>query len=867
MLKSYYVTNIAILVDSVLLIVTAAAALWLCVLEQSRGINSSRAILAYLACSLTRDLLELRFGGCSSIETCFFIKSRIVVEGTWLTSHLWVKDFLSHRSQESISTPEEAAGIFGRVFFRWMHPVLREGYSARLNLTSLPEIDQRLLSKGLRKRVLTYWARGSNLHTKWTLPCALAKCLKGPFLLPLLPRGLLILFTYLQPIFIGTAIRFVNGASQSILGGDSGLRLILFATTVYMGIAVSAAIYQHQINKLRVMVRGALIGLIHHQSLHLPNEKSQDSSALALISSDIDSIDSVGEILHETWARLVEVVTGTVLLAAHIQWFAFLPVIIIFGCSRMSAYVAKHLEDRQKDWNAATQNRLAATTAAIEGIKSLKMMGMEDAIQSQVLHLRNNEIQTSKRLRWILVAYNASANALGILAPVLTLILFLSSQSDGMYADQTFTALALLAMVTHPANMVMTLIPQAISVMANFDRIQAFINQPSIQDARDVSQGSQQFISMQALTVAPPPLYHPILRDVDLAITKGEIVTCAGAVGSGKTTLAMAVLGEATATAGLISLSSKEIAYCAQEPWLPSSTIREAISGYLIGLDIEWYNTVIEACGLVPDFHSFVAGDMTLIENNGMNLSGGQKQRIALARAVYSKYRMLVLDDPFSALDEAVTAHIVQRLLGPRGLFRKMATTVLLISNSREIFSISDRVLLLHNSRLHHQMHLQDPKAAFGVLSLPSKISHTLNPSYGSGSLGKSQKLHLSDAEDDTSRRTGDIAIYGYYINAIGRSNTLLLIVCTAGFSFCSTFAQYVLKWATESPRDRLKIYMSLYATISFIGWVATSGTVWATQMKVAVRSGAVLHAQLLDRIFKLVPSACQPSKVLIALN
>jgi ABC-type bacteriocin/lantibiotic exporter with double-glycine peptidase domain len=199
-----------------------------------------------------------------------------------------------------------------------------------------------------------------------------------------------------------------------------------------------------------------------------------------------------------------------------------------------------------------------------------------------------------------------------------------------MHADQIFTALALLAMVTHPANMVMTLIPQAISVMSNFDRIQAFLSQDSFQDARNVSQedNHQQFLSMQGLTVAHPPVYHPILSDINLAITRGEIVTCAGAVGSGKTMLAMAVLGEATTTTGSICLYSKEIAYCAQEPWLPSVTIREAISGHIIGLDTEWYNTVIEACGLVPDFQSFVAGDMALIENNGMNLSGGQKQRI-----------------------------------------------------------------------------------------------------------------------------------------------------------------------------------------------------------------------------------------------
>jgi ATP-binding cassette subfamily C (CFTR/MRP) protein 1 len=79
------------------------------------------------------------------------------------------------------------------------------------------------------------------------------------------------------------------------------------------------------------MVRGALIGLIHHQSLHLPNENSQGSTALALTSSDIDSIESVGQILHEAWARLAEVAIGVVLLAAQIQWFAFLPLVIIFG--------------------------------------------------------------------------------------------------------------------------------------------------------------------------------------------------------------------------------------------------------------------------------------------------------------------------------------------------------------------------------------------------------------------------------------------------------------------------------------------------------------------------------------------------------
>lgn len=181
--------------------------------------------------------------------------------------------------------------------------------------------------------------------------------------------------------------------------------------------------------------------------------------------------------------------------------------------------------------------------------------------------------------------------------------------------------------------MVMTLIPRAISVMSNFDRIQTYISQPSIQDQRESSpHGSiQQLAKIQDVSIQPASLANPIIHDVSQSLDRGEILICAGAVGSGKTTLAMAILGEVTPIKGSISVSSKNIAYCAQGSWLPSVAIREAISGQPLDLDIEWYNTVIEACGLLSDFDSFVGGDMALIENNGMNLSGGQKQRIVCA--------------------------------------------------------------------------------------------------------------------------------------------------------------------------------------------------------------------------------------------
>ncbi|KAJ6021159.1 ATP-binding cassette transporter [Penicillium herquei] len=99
-----------------------------------------------------------------------------------------------------------------------------------------------------------------------------------------------------------------------------------------MGLAVSAAIYQHRVNQLQIMIREGMISLVHHYSLKAPEPTmgSDDSEALTLVGSDIESIESIGEILHETWAQLFEVIIGTLMLAFRIGWFAFLPLLIIF---------------------------------------------------------------------------------------------------------------------------------------------------------------------------------------------------------------------------------------------------------------------------------------------------------------------------------------------------------------------------------------------------------------------------------------------------------------------------------------------------------------------------------------------------------
>ncbi|OOQ83629.1 putative multidrug resistance protein [Penicillium brasilianum] len=761
-------------------------------------------------------------------------------------------------------TPEELTGVLGRLLFWWINPILKEGYHSFLTLDDLPKVDPKLSSRLLRKRLILAWNQRSQPETSFTLPRVLFTCFRGEILSPIVPRLFLIVFRYSQPILISVTIGFVQKSSSQDKGMDSGYWLVVLATGTYCGIAMATSSYRHKLNRLQMVTRGALIGLIHARSLRVENSHSQDGKALTLLSADVDSVDSFAEMFHETWAHVVEVLVGTSLLARQIGWFSPLPLLIVFGCSRMSAYVAKHLQGRQSDWSAATQDRLAMMAAILGGIKSMKILGLEKATTYLVLNLRAREIAMSIRLRWLMVAYNASANTLGIFSPVLTLILFavFRSTKDVFNADVVFTTIALLGLVTHPANMIMTIIPRAIASLANFERIQAYLIQGSFKDERVTKlsstgggthsrqPGQRPAVVLENVKVQLHSNPRPVLQNVNFHINEGAIFICSGPVGSGKSTLAMAILGEIIPTEGRIAVTDKTIAFCGPLVWLPNVSIRDAICGSSTNVDIEWYQTVIQACSLKADLESLAAGDMTLVGSNGINVSGGQKSRIALARAVYSRSHIMVLDDPFSAIDGAVETNILNALLGPEGILRKLRSTVLLIVNGARYYPFADRVVLLSDTRVHVLSPQDDRLRADAQMikfHVSQKATGTERPEKGFKS--QMDGTRIEDAAEDASRRTGDMALYGYYFDSVGIPNILLMASCTAIYAFCLTFSQYILKWWIESNAANSWKYILSYSSLSTMALLATNGTMWSTHIVIAPRSGSTLHARLLGKI------------------
>ncbi|XP_034535298.1 multidrug resistance-associated protein 1-like, partial [Notolabrus celidotus] len=212
----------------------------------------------------------------------------------------------------------------------------------------------------------------------------------------------------------------------------------------------------------------------------------------------------------------------------------------------------------------------------------------------------------------------------------------------------------------------------------------------------------------------------PCLQRINVNVMTGSLVAVVGHVGSGKSSLLSAMLGEMEKRSGFVSIKGS-VAYVPQQAWVQNASLKDNI---LFGGERKesWYYRVLEACALLPDLDVLPAADSTEIGEKGLNLSGGQKQRVSLARAVYRKSDVYLLDDPLSAVDAHVGQHIFDRVIGPRGLLKDK--TRVLVTHGLNFLSKVDLVLVMDQGQISEMgsyMELMERKGAF------AKLIHTFS--------------------------------------------------------------------------------------------------------------------------------------------
>lgn len=182
------------------------------------------------------------------------------------------------------------------------------------------------------------------------------------------------------------------------------------------------------------------------------------------------------------------------------------------------------------------------------------------------------------------------------------------------------------------------------------DRIREFLAQTPREDLRDspnpfltLGEGklgekcdNEKFcVDAQSVSVGWKGGEPSILHDLSFSVWRSTLTMIVGPVGCGKSTLLRALLGEAPCITGKLTVYPSRIGYCSQTPWLTNGTIKENILG-AANYDLNWYLTVIEACGLQNDIEELSLGDQTLVGSKGVSLSGGQKQRLVSPHRISS---------------------------------------------------------------------------------------------------------------------------------------------------------------------------------------------------------------------------------------
>ncbi|RCN46028.1 ABC transporter, ATP-binding protein [Ancylostoma caninum] len=204
------------------------------------------------------------------------------------------------------------------------------------------------------------------------------------------------------------------------------------------------------------------------------------------------------------------------------------------------------------------------------------------------------------------------------------------------------------------------------------------------------------------------------LKNINLSVKRGQLVAIVGKVGSGKSSLLQAILGEMNKVSGTVNVCGS-IAYVPQQAWIQNLTLRDNVL-FNRSYDPLFYDKVVEACALKQDLVSLPAEDLTEIGEKGINLSGGQKQRVSLARAAYSHADIVLLDDPLSAVDSHVGKHIFENVISSTtGLLCN--TTRILVTHGLHYLKFCDKVVVMKGGEINEMGTYQELIAKQGAFS------------------------------------------------------------------------------------------------------------------------------------------------------
>uniref|UniRef100_A0A671YF12 ATP-binding cassette, sub-family C (CFTR/MRP), member 2 n=1 Tax=Sparus aurata TaxID=8175 RepID=A0A671YF12_SPAAU len=499
-----------------------------------------------------------------------------------------------------------------------------------------------------------------NYPNAWLIT-TIYKTFKGVLLESAFFKLLQDLLAFVSPQLLKLMISFTQDKSSYAWEGYL-YAVLLLAVAILQSLLLQQ--YFQRCFVLGMKVRTALMAAVYKKALVVSNEARKESTVgetVNLMSADAQRFNDVTNFIHLLWSCPLQIIVSIVFL-----WFELGPsvlaglavMVLMVPINGLLATKARKIQIENMKFK---DKRLKIMNEILNGIKILKLYGWEPSFQAQVEGIRGKELKVMRKFAYLSSVSTFIFSCAPALVSLATFAVFVGVSSDNVLtAEKAFTSISLFNILRFPLAMLPMLIAAIVQVRK---RQLAFHG-----------------LHLSSLSMS-----------VHLLDSPGRLVAVVGAVGSGKSSLMSALLGEMHCTKGFINIQGS-LAFVPQQAWIQNATLRDNI---LFGSPHEEdrFQDVIKACALGPDLELLPGGDLTEIGEKGINLSGGQKQRVSLARAAYSQADIYLLDDPLSAVDSHVGKHLFDKVIGPNGVLKEK--TRILVTHGVSFLPYVDEIVVL----------------------------------------------------------------------------------------------------------------------------------------------------------------------------
>ncbi|KAF2157986.1 hypothetical protein K461DRAFT_290245 [Myriangium duriaei CBS 260.36] len=677
--------------------------------------------------------------------------------------------------------PYEYADIFSILTFSWMTPMMKFGYKNFLTQDDLWNLRPRDSTRSTTQAFEDAWTIELE-KKKPSLWIALFKAFGASYFRGACIKTVSDVLAFAQPQLLRLLISFVD--SYRTDNPQTPIRGAAIAIAMFfVSVSQTACLHQYfqRAFETGMRIKSALTASIYQKSMRLSNEGRASKSTGDIVNYmavDTQRLQDLAQYGMQLWSAPFQItlcmislyqLVGVSMLAGIGAMVAMIP---------LNAIIAKIAKTLQKKQMKNKDARTRLMTEILNNMKSIKLYAWSTAFMNKLNHIRNDlELNTLRKIGASIALANFAWSTTPFLVSCSTFAVFVLTQNRPLTTDLVFPALTLFNLLTFPLAILPMVISSIIEASVAVGRLTDFFTAQELQPDAVLHSDTPVALGEESVRIVDGRFTwnsdddRNVLENITYSATKGELSCVVGRVGAGKSSFLQSILGDLYKIRGEVVVRGK-VAYVAQQPWVMNASVRENIVfGYR--WDKEFYDRTVKACALLDDFASLPDGDQTEVGERGISLSGGQKARLTLARAVYARADIYLLDDVLSAVDQHVGRHLINNVLGASGILK--SRTRILATNSLPVLMEANYIALIRDGRILERGTYEQLMAMKGEISnliktATNEESQPDDESQTSGSPNASEEsettYNQSDDEEIEEVQEGDTELAPIKANA-----------------------------------------------------------------------------------------------------